>query len=198
MRILVTVDILSFWRVGTGHGQSSTFDAVCARDADRLPYVPGRQMRGLFREAVTDAIELEWLTGLNEVDLFGSRSTVDAEDLGPASTKGTLRFENSRLPRTDRDAIRADQSLIDRLFDTKRSTSIDAETMTAKARSLRFEEVAIPLKLFTTITPLTGAPVGWDVALITASPLIRGVGSGRNRGLGRCRVTCKRLEAVDA
>lgn len=198
MRVLAELDILSFWRVGTGRGLGGTFDAVCARDADGLPYIPGRQIRGLFREAVADSIELEWLSGPSEVGLFGSRSTADVDDPKPASTKGTLRFENARLPRTDRDAICADQNLIDRLFDTKRSTSIDAKTMTAKARSLRFEEVAIPLKLYTIITPLTGVPVGWDDALIIASPLIRGVGGGRNRGLGRCRVASKRLETVDA
>ena len=192
----VTFQILSYWRVGTGQGRGASLDAVCARDPDGLPFIPGRQVRGLFREAVTDAAEMKWFSGAVD-ELFGSAKT-DGRDVIPDTTAGTLRFENARMLACDQAALKREGYLRHGLFDTKRSTAIDPQTGAARDRSLRFEEVAIPLMLRTDILPLPGAPADWATRLETAAPLIRGIGSGRNRGLGRVIVICNNTGAVDA
>lgn len=187
----ITFEILSYWRVGTGQARGGTLDAVCARDGQGLPYIPGRQVRGLLREALTDAIELEWLKNVTVDDLFGQNPPKADQAAQPDTKPGTLRFENARLADADRRALVTQPELKDRLFDTRRSTAIDPGTGTAKNRSLRFEEVAIPLTLIAEVSPLADAPANWFDCLDTAAPLIRGIGSGRNRGLGRVIVTCE-------
>ena len=74
MKLQIRFRFLSWWRVATGEGQSGTVDTLCARDPDGLPYVPARQVRGLFREAVRDAEGLEWITEPMCEKLFGSRT----------------------------------------------------------------------------------------------------------------------------
>jgi CRISPR/Cas system CSM-associated protein Csm3 (group 7 of RAMP superfamily) len=189
--VKVIFEVLSYWRVGSGFGQAGSLDATCARDQDGLPYIPGRQVRGLFREALNDAIDLGWFDG-DVAAYFGTSQSATMAKLSDTKP-GSLRFENARLPENDRQALRAkaDGELISRLFATKRSTAIDAQTGTAQKRSLRFTEVAIPMILQTEVTPLANAPENWKNHLQKAAPLIRGIGNGRNRGLGRVIVTCE-------
>ncbi len=187
----ITFRILSFWRVGTGGGRGGALDAVCARDPDGMPLVPGRQVRGLLREAVRDGEALKWIDGKGksiETLLFGSRQS--GEEMQPQTRPGTLRFESALLPEAERQALRGNDDLIARLFAVRSTTAIDPASGTAMPRSLRAEEVAIPLTLEARVHPLPGAPGNWREHLQTALPLIRGLGSGRRRGLGRVIVTC--------
>lgn len=182
--------ILSYWRVGTGRTLGGALDAICARDADDLPYIPGRQVRGLFREAVTDATQLNWISG-SEVDLFGEGLPIEGDEVQSGTKPGTLRFESARMLIADRRALSNHRDLVSRLFLTKRSTAIDPTTNNALSNSLRFEEVAIPLKLETEVTALDRAPADWADRLEKAAPLIRAIGSGKTRGLGRTIVYCQ-------
>lgn len=188
----ISFQMLSYWRVGTGEESGSALDAVCARDKDGLPYIPGRQVRGLFREAATDAIGLNWIDA-HETDLFGSRQSATADtasDDAHDTNAGTLRFENASFPTAEKAALIGNTELSRRLFEIKRATAINRETGTAKNRSLRAEEVAIPMTLIAEVTGMHGAPDGWERHLSESAPLIRAIGNGRNRGLGRVIVTC--------
>ena len=197
MTAQITFSFLSWWRVATGEGRSGSVDTICARDQDGFPFVPARQVRGLFREAVRDAEELGWVEDGSTVSLFGSRAMVD-EDLGPDTRPGTLRFESARIGDVDRQTILSsgDTEILNGMFDIRRSTAM--ENGMAKDRSLRTDEVAIPLTLSAEVSALTGAPEDWEDILRAAAPLIRAAGQKRTRGFGRCAVAINSTEKKDA
>ena len=111
---------------------------------------------------------------------------------------GALRFYSARLGATDAEAAqwadwaeRGDKaSDKDRLFVSFASVRIAADGL-SQDQALRAMELAVPLTL---IAPVYGPPdLRWAEALSRALPLVRAVGSGRTRGLGRA--TLKLLPA---
>jgi hypothetical protein len=50
-RKVVLVEISGWWHAGTGRGGGEDADAVVAKDRYGLPYLPGRHLKGLLRDA---------------------------------------------------------------------------------------------------------------------------------------------------
>lgn len=184
----------SFWRVGTGAGLTGRVDMLTTRDENGLPLIPGRHLRGMLRQAVHEAEEFGWLQAGAEENLFGMR---DVEEGNPdRNTAGRLRIETASLPPAEQQAILAlkDEAdferIISGLYRTRRKTAIDPRNGTAKNHSLRVEEVVVPLTLEAEIYALKNDDdINWRGTISTALPLIRFMGGGRTRGLGRCSVT---------
>ncbi len=195
--MLIKIDIRSFWRSGTGAGDVGGIDALCAVDHDSLPYLPGKHLKGLLRDAVAQAVALGRLTWKDRdvVEHFGEQG------FGPEKTEtgglipysrakpGCLRVDSAHLPAADRHAIVASENktaLINQLFRNLQSTEIDRSTGAAKNKSLRLEQVAVPLTLeFEVTRPDGNGKDGWQAELEKALPLVRAVGQKRTRGLGR-------------
>ena len=83
------LDFQNYWHTGSGQSSGHHLDALCQKDAAGLPYVSGRQLKGLLRHAVRRAEAWGWydqvkqtlqLTGSNAVEtvLFGSSSQGDS------------------------------------------------------------------------------------------------------------------------
>lgn len=187
-------DILSFWQVGTGSGAMGTFDSRAARDPLHLPLIPGRQVKGLCREAMREAETFASVTnvksGTTEA-LFGNRA-LPGQPLLDDPRPAALRFSDARMRPEERDALRGKDDLIACLYQTRRSTAM-TETGTALPHSLRFDEVVIPLTLEAIVTVVPDAApndvIDWDTHLRAALGLLNAVGSGRTRGMGRVIVT---------
>lgn len=202
----LTTELLGYWRCGTGEGRSAMLDATCLRDADGLPYVPGRHLRGLLRDAVRDleALGADDFSG-QTVRLFGEEGfewEVNAEAPTPRqkTQPGLIWIDNAMLADETRGWITANPdapAARAELFRTRRSTAIDRETGAAAEKTLRAEEVAIPLGLAAPIGLVSGVEAADGAAirglLTEACTLIRGLGAKRARGLGRCIV---KLEAA--
>ena len=94
MRGALTVQLHDTWHVGVGKAQGRYLDSAADRDADGLPYVPGRTLKGLLRDA---GASLEawghWPAG-TVTRLFGSVSQREGE----ASKAGLIRVADARLP----------------------------------------------------------------------------------------------------
>ena len=181
----LVIDIHGWWQPGTGRGSGAHLDALAHPDAEGIPELPGRTVKGLLRDAVKRAEELRWIEeGLTE-SLFGR----EADREGNGSAPGALRISSARLPDNERLwlASQAGQAALRQLFTDLASTAIDADTGSARAASLRAIQVVLPLKLESRIETLPGheLPNDWSETLRKALPLIRAVGSGRSRGLGR-------------
>lgn len=185
--LLIEFEILSFWRVGTGEGEAAGYDATCAKDDLGLPKIPGKQVRGLFREAVREICEIRGMDGSLVVEMFGSRA-IAGQPLLDDTSAGCLRFDDARLRLQERQVLCDHAALIPGLYRNKRSTALLRDKGVAKPHSLRFEEVAIPVTLEATVRQIGAAPEKWDGYLKDAAHLIRAVGSGRSRGLGRAIV----------
>lgn len=204
------LDFSNYWHAGSGRSSGYHLDALCERDSDRLPVLPGRQLKGLLRHAVHRAEAWGWLAELplppgplssHEELLFGSRSQSESRD---ATQPGLLLVDTARLPDNERQWLAHNEQaeLREELFGELFSTAIN-EQGSAQRYSLRGLEVCIPLTLHALLnqsvtaqqTDLRAqqqaylqAATGWAV-LQAALPLLDALGAHRSRGLGEAQVT---------
>lgn len=190
----LTVDIHGWWQAGTGAGSGAHLDELAHVDGDGLPELPGRTLKGLLRDAVRQAEALGWIEPGTTETLFGRRDDSEAGATAP----GCLRIGSARLPEAERRWLASDEGEAARaqLFAEISATAIDRHTGSAVEHSLRGIQVVLPLKLTAPVSLVPGraAPDGWLQALQRSLPLIRAVGSGRSRGLGRATVTLEAQE----
>lgn len=179
-KVMVTIKLFSYWHAGTGLGRGGDIDAIVARDARGWPYLPGKTVKGLFREGVRLAEQCGRLPAGTTDLLFGRRS--DGQNPNGTS-KGALLFSDAflALEASSRKTLLDETHLTADLFDAVSSTALE-EGM-AITKTLRTIEVTVPVE-----GPEAGSASGWIEVLKTAAPLIRQLGSHRHRGLGRCKV----------
>lgn len=191
---------LDFWHCGSGSGRGASVDAVVDRDYLGLPYVPGRMLKGLLRDAVGTLEGLGHAEAGSAEHLFGRAARSDETgQTRQASVPGVLAVSDARLPddlarwlaHEEQRAARA--ALTTEVF----STAIDSHTGVALDRSLRAIEVAIPLELHAEIAPVGRCQPGcdWRDIVRRALPLLNRIGAGRSRGLGRCVAELKEPQA---
>ncbi len=213
-RAVLVVDVRSYWHAGTGRGSGSHLDAVVARDREGFPFLPGRTLKGLLREAVARAEAWGWLEDAGGASgqpdltrrLFGPEpgDGGGTEEGVSGGWCGLLRVGDARLPRAARAAILAAEAedgegLREGLFRTHFATAIDPERGTPREGTLRGMEVAVPLRLEAPVSVHPSARhvelrERWHAILERALPLVRAVGADRSRGLGRAVLTLQRTE----
>ena len=185
----LVIDIHNWWQPGTGRGSGAHLDALAHTDADGVPELPGRTVKGLLRDAMERAQALGWIEGDLARQLFGHSGSPDE----PFTEPGVLRISSARLPDAERRwlACTDGEAASQHLFSELASTAIDTASGTAQSASLRAIQVVLPLKLRAEIVPMPGSdiPNDWSSALEQCLPLIRSVGSGRSRGLGRATLS---------
>jgi CRISPR/Cas system CSM-associated protein Csm3 (group 7 of RAMP superfamily) len=207
---ILRIDLSGYWRAGGGRSSGYHLDTLCERDHQGLPYFPGRQLKGILRQAVARAESWGWFDDFDlppgpclcwEELLFGSASgTLERDRTWP----GTLIIGNAELVSEERAFLAAPEQveLREQLFASLFSTAID-DTGSAQTASLRGMEVALPLSLHAPLTleltspdpelqeqqhALLASGLGWQV-LAASLHLVDAVGSGRSRGLGEARLT---------
>ncbi len=213
---ILTVSLHDYWHCATGRTERVGSGARVARK-DGLPLVPGRTLRGLLREAVRQAELFGHLNPGATIWLFGQegsgqpRSEDDLVEIRHGTTPGALVVDDATLSRAWRDWARTrspeqEQEGLDRLDlmgEILHATRIDREGQVADG-SLRSMEVMPPMTLAAPLTldppprclvPDWAREADWRTVLTTALPLLRGLGSHRNRGLGR--VTATLMDVAD-
>lgn len=213
-RAVLKFELASFWHAGTGRGAGTELDALSHRAAGSrgLPVLPGRTVRGLLREGMRAAVALGAINDVNiEERLFGSslEPSSGAEDIVAhfeetrfKTTPGALVFGSARVGRTldEADAFeawaaqdRTSDARIEHLFRAFASTKLN-EHGVAQDHTLRAIELVVPLTLVAEVTTTPAAEdVPWSGALGVAARFVRGIGSHRNRGLGRVTTTLEVL-----
>lgn len=173
----------SEWHCGSGLTSGSDLDALVVKDADGLPFIPGKTLKGLLKEAAVEMIQLK---GENPEqtdfikDLFGyfDKKPVDESEI---HTKGAAFFSNAVLSNQLRTEAK---ELKEFFFRDAASTAIGANGIAEKG-SLRRMETAIPCELVATIS---GVDEKYEAELIQCLKYIKRLGQNRNRGLGRCTI----------
>ncbi|MEQ1566459.1 MAG: RAMP superfamily CRISPR-associated protein [Myxococcota bacterium] len=199
MTRFVRFDVLTWWHAGTGRGDGAALDAVVHRTAEGLPFLPGRTVKGLLRDAFQLAEHCQRVAAGRTNRWFGTPPPpTDADDREQKleesrfdSVPGALTFSNAELgdavtgPQWRRWAAlhRKERSA---LFDALAATRIDANGV-CMDHTLRTIEVAVPMALRGRIDGPDDPE--WVTDLGTALPLIRNLGTGRTRGLGRVLAT---------
>lgn len=171
------IEFFSNWHCGSGLAAGADVDALVIKDKEGLPYIPGRTIKGLLREAATI------LSADNKI--IGTIFGISGDEEGHQT--GCSFFGSATLPIAESRYI-VEQGLISHLFQTFASTSID-ENGIAKDNSLRKIETVVPCKLDGEIL---NVPDGSEQILEDAMHYIKRMGTGRNRGYGRCKISIRK------
>ena len=209
----LTFRLASWWRTSSGHTDGDRLDDVIVRSPDGLPWLPGRTVKGLARDALYQLERLGHYKHGTTAVLFGTDFDLVPDNDVPLAARyqtkeGALRFGSAQMPETWRnwaagvrqEGVPEDKDVIEALFDRRTMTAMDIDTSTAKTSSLRSVEVAAPLELTApvwTLTPSTDDREALVNRLDRAARLIKCLGAGRHRGFGRSQVRfIKTAEAV--
>jgi hypothetical protein len=186
------IQLLSDTTFGRGDGLAGIIDQEVERDADGLPYLRGRTLKGLLCEeadnliaTISDAaIQAQWSEIADR--LFGQPgSTLDTQSL--------MHVGDACLSKTFRQAISASikaqhitpAEVLNALTTVRRQTAIDEELGIAAEGSLRAFRVILREQKFTANLLFDHEPEFVMLALLEVSSLaLRRAGSGRNRGRG--------------
>ena len=192
------IQLHGWWRTASGHTKGDRLDDVIQKSPDGLPWIAGRTLKGLLRDAATQLCALGH-TRQESIDaVFGLHvSKVDAPDLDIEARYLTkpagYRFGSGEMNSMWRDwasgAVRQDpdaQSVIAALFDRRSMTAIDLDNL-AKTGSLRRVEVAAPVHLMAPIWCLHDVPEAIEL-LEKSAGMVKALGAGRTRGFGRVTV----------
>lgn len=172
----------SDWHCGSGLAAGADVDALVIKDKDGLPYVPGKTIKGLLREAV-DVIS----PGKGNY-WFGT------EESGfGVGIKSSLFFSNAVMLDEEREPI-VKNKVSEYMYRTISSTAIDDNGI-AKDNSLRKIQVTVPCELKGEIIIMVEKSEEQEKELedifSKAFQYIKRLGVGRNRGLGRCTIELK-------
>ena len=198
---LLTLDIQSYWHIGNGKEAGAYADALVLRNAHGLPYLPGKSLKGLLREAFTVALNHQWFADAPKELvslLFGDENRTGLE------AQGLIQLTSATLTGEEEAFFQREPAARAHLFEVIASTAIDPDTGIAKGGSLRTLEVAVPMRLHASINLNTGHPhylaqanhleKHFPVWLGQAVTLITELGAKRHRGLGRVVVTVEPVQ----
>lgn len=179
-QITIKIEFFSPWNCSSGLSAGSDADSLVIKTPDNLPYIPGRTVKGLIRNAIEDYISL---SGKNfPIDeMFGKGTETDNDEDMPKM--GHLFFSDATLAHNEAQSIIAGR-LSDFLYQNRTSTAIDSKSGIAKDHSLRTIEVTVPCTLYATVLNVDDNLIA---IMQQALGLIKNIGTGRNRGMGRCR-----------
>ena len=185
MDITYKITFYDYWHCGSGLSAGADVDLLVIKDKNKFPFVPGKTMKGLVREALNDILCFQG----KELDLlnllFGKENVKASENKTDSTTnQGCLFFKNAELDENIRKEIIASQTA-DYLYEAISSTAIGPDGV-AKGHSLRRMEVAVPCELYGEILDV---PEANEEEIACALKYIKRLGQNRNRGLGRCDIS---------
>lgn len=178
--IAYTLTFFSNWHCGSGQAAGADVDELVIKDQQGMPYIPGRTMKGLLRDAADLLVKYDRLDKDIVSIMFGHDDHGNHEE---ATTLGQLFFSNAELSSDEREAI-ISQNLTRYLYQSIASTAI-GDNGIAKDLSLRKIQTVVPCKLQGTIC---NVPDDITDKVEEMTMLVKHLGLGRSHGLGRCKM----------
>ncbi|MEO1257795.1 MAG: RAMP superfamily CRISPR-associated protein [Bacteroidota bacterium] len=181
--IVYQVNLTSWWHTSSGLSSGTDANLVVIKNLERLPFIPGKTLKGLLREAASKINRLQpnMVTEEFITDVFGI-----GEDHGKAVLAESICFfGNAYLSqRLSENIIKESQQ--DLLYSNLASTEINSAGV-AVDKSLRTIEVTIPLTLYANIEAFPNKEEKkYLQQLKYCMQWIKRLGLNRTRGLGRC------------
>lgn len=177
----------SDWAITSGESAGAYADITTMKSADGLPFIPGKSIKGLLRDAFDQAGELCWPEHDNLLTcLFGEEG---------ADQQGALQCSSAELSSDEKAYFQHNKEQTKFLFRTVHSTKINEQTGSAQEGSLRAMEVVVPMNLMAecgfnqTVLEAHGVTQSKAItALEHVLPLITELGAKRTRGYGQVSV----------
>ncbi len=187
MKIQYKITLHTYWHCGSGLAAGAQADSLVVKDNKGMPYIPGKTIKGLLRDAVDEILSFKGITGASEdyLKTFGY-----FDDKATEAHKSESFFTNACLIEQEYKEITA-HNLQQFLYKMVASTAINGETGTAREHSLRTMEVVVPCTLEGSIIDL---PEGMGELMGQGMRYVKQLGSGRTRGLGRCTIEITKEE----
>jgi len=185
-----TITFFSEWHVGSGLTSGSDLDALVIKDKNNLPFIPGRTLKGLLREAAEELVKLNHCDEKFMNTVFGvpsSKSEVkseinDSEQHG-VTQKGECFFSNAKLS-NELYKSSVEKELAPFYYRAISSTAINGTSGVAVKHSLRRMQTTIPCVLEAEIMNVKEE---YKNQIEACFKWVKRLGQNRNRGLGRCK-----------
>lgn len=179
------IKLLSDWHIGSGLSAGAISNAEVLKDKNDLPYIPGKTIKGLLKDALYEMPENQANRKLIN-ELFG----YEIEKASTEKHNGILSFSNAQLLKAEQKEI-SENNLSNVLYRYITQTKIN-ENGVADNNSLRTMEVCMPIELEGEIMCYKeGVERNLNddekELIIKALKWTRRLGVNRNRGLGRCQ-----------
>ena len=178
MKIEYKIKFLDYWHISSGKSGGALYDALVLKDENKLPYIPGRTIKGLIRD---NAFWLGWLE-VGEKDRFIDN---DLKRCLGDEEEGECYFSNLYLNENEQKSI-ISNSLQEFLYDRLTFTALDKNRV-AKDDSLRDFEVVVPVELEGYVEVCENC----EEKIKKLLKMIKRLGLDRRRGLGRCEIIIK-------
>lgn len=203
------LELLSDATFGRGDGVAGWVDQEVEHDADGMPYLRGRTLKGLLREEGVNILYAlqniagretgrngQWIEAAER--LFGEPGSASA-------AQACVAYSDARLPASVRDAVHYELTerqpkripplqpadVLASLTAVRRQTAMDAMGVPEKA-SLRAVRVVLRKTVFEADIVFGQPPPTSDLALLAACiKALRHAGTGRNRGRGKLNATLR-------
>lgn len=198
MDIKYKIEFYSDWHCGSGLSSGADLDELVIKDQNGLPFIPGKTMKGLIREALEDIkyfsdsdLDLALVLGEeanNKIIPDQEKQTekeINKEQIC-YDKQGICFFKNAELEKKLQDAI-IKNKLQEYLYHSIASTAIDNYGV-SKNHSLRKIQTTIPCKLEGEILDIPDDDEYYFM-FKDAFQYIKRIGQNRNRGLGRCSIS---------
>lgn len=190
----------SDWHVGSGAGIPGNVDRQVLRDEEGFPYVPGKTLTGILRDAaewiadVRDTAEKgnKWKNAL--IGLFGEQPESYGGTRGGFASGAALGIGSATLSRALRNYVQelreaSGPDLRPALFTVRPGVKIDRATGRALEDHLYSTERVRGCTLYAPVKYLRGPLSGDEEKLLEdAVKAVRRLGGKRRRGGGRCRL----------
>lgn len=190
-KIKYKITFFSEWHTGSGLTSGSDLDALVLKDKNDMPYIPGRTLKGLLKEAAKELTALEYID-VNFIEtIFGvptdtqknkSVEIIDLEEI-EATKEGECFFGNANVTKELYNAS-VKNKLTPFYYRTIASTAINGDSGVAKKHSLRRMQTTIPCELEAEITNVSDDFID---QIEFCFKWMKRLGQNRNRGLGRCK-----------
>lgn len=185
--ITYKIELKSFWHAGTGVSGGTYADTIVMKDTDNLPFIPGKTLKGLLRDAAnqmhsfnSDLISSNFIN-----DVFGE---LPGENGSKTPNEAKSYFTDAYLSTFLANQLVENHQLSKSLYKVVSSTKIDSRGI-AEDNSLRQIEVTIPLTLYAEILDV---PEEYMTQLEHCFKWVKRLGVNRNRGLGRCVISIEK------
>lgn len=181
---LLRIEFQSDWHIGTGAGIPGSVDRQVLRDPQGLPYVPGKTLTGILRDAAEFVADVR---GGNAIDLpskiFGAQSESDS-----CAMAAKIGISSAEFPGEIRDYILRND-LTSALFHVQPGIKIDNETGCAQEDHLfSLEKVRRDCVLYAEVVFMEELSDDEMKLLDDAVKAVRRIGGKRRRGAGLCNL----------
>ncbi len=189
--LMYKIEFFSDWHTGSGLSAGADVDALTIKDSNNLPFIPGKTLKGLLKDVAQNLMYCDEYKNQKGVidEIFGTDTEKDTQENVSISTKGKAFFSNGELSKNLKKQLTTNNNT-HLLYRNIASTKINEHGL-AEEHSLRRIEVTIPLTLFAKIENIEEKHME---ILTKCLHMVKRIGVGRNRGLGRCQLTVAKGE----